>query len=78
VLHRLTVFCRVLQWVAVVQCGLKDVSVRGIVWQRVVRCVAACCSMLKYVVVLQCARMCCSMLQCVALCYSVLQCVTLC
>jgi len=39
--------------------------------------VAACCSVLKCVLVwcnvLQCVAMCCSVLQCVALCCSVLQ-----
>jgi len=56
--------------------------------QRVVQCVAECCSVVQYVAVccgvwcvagccsvLQCGAVCCSVLQCGAVCCSVLQCV---
>ena len=52
------------------------------VWQRVLQCVAVCCSDLQYAAVccrvLPCPALCCSVLQCVAVCCSVLQCVAVC
>jgi len=46
--------------------------------ERVMQCVAVCCSVLQCVavccIVLQCVAMCCNVLQCVAVCCSVLQC----
>ena len=43
----------------------------------VLRCVALCCIIIFYIMILRC-QVCCSVLHCVAVCCSVLQCVAVC
>ena len=77
-LSPLTVYCSVLQCVAVFGSVLQYLNDENggdafiAVCCSVLQCVASCRS------VLQCVVVCCSVLQCVAVCCSVLQCVAVC
>ena len=67
-----TVYCSVLQCVAVCCCVsqcCRPICILSVGYCSMLQCVAVCCS------VLQCVAVCCSVLQCVAVCCSVLQCV---
>jgi len=76
--------------VAVTRIDLHGVCCSGVpyvaVFGRVMKCVAACCSVLQVtrrskhvaVICLDSPGVCCSILQCVAACCSVLQCVAVC
>jgi len=72
-----------MQCVAVLQCVMPRVC--SVCCSRVIggfrartSCISSCMTGKRYMYVLQCVAVCCSVLQCVAVCCSVLQCVAVC